>query len=394
MKRGNGEGTIYKRKDGRWCGAFYSEADNKRHFVYASSYKRVKAKMREKSLESTLMDSDNRDDPEVKYSLEDWIWEYLEVYKRNELKPSTFTGYTTVWRKHIKGSVIGKMNLPKIRPANIQGFYNQKLKAGLSVKSIWQIRNLISTALKQAVREGFIESNPDEYIVLPKKSRYEPSILTPEEIRKIVEEAKDDPLYPIVVTALFTGMRKGELMALQWKNVDFKHRRIFVERSLGVLLHQEGSDGKFHNAYELVEPKSKKSKRFIPMADTVVEALRIQRARQDENRRRYAEIYKESDFVFTEEDGEIINQKGFMNRYHTFLKKYGITDCRFHDLRHSFASLMLQRGVDFKTLSDILGHSQISTSLDIYAHVYDSSKAIAVEDFNNLIMGKNEQPGK
>ena len=94
------------------------------------------------------------------------------------------------------------MNLSKTCPTNIQAFYNQKLKAGLSVKSIWQIRNLIRTALKQAVREGFIESNPDEYIVLPKKSQYEPSILTPEEIRKIVEEAKDDPLYPIVVTAL------------------------------------------------------------------------------------------------------------------------------------------------------------------------------------------------
>ena len=389
MKRGNGEGTIYKRKDGRWCGAFYSEAENKRPFVYASSYKSVKEKMREKSLESTLMDSDN---PEVKYSLEDWIKVYLETYKRNDLKPSTYTAYETVWRGHIKDSVIGKMNLAKIRPYNSQSFYNQKLKAGLSVKTVWKIRNLISTALKQALREGYIEKNPDEFIVLPKKQRYEPSILTPVEIRKIVEEAKDDPLYSIVVTALFTGMRKGELMALQWRNVDFENRRIFVEHNLGVLLHQEGQDGKYHNAYELGEPKSKKSKRYVPMADTVVEALRIQRARQDENRRRYAEIYKESGFVFTEEDGEIINQKGFMNRYHTFLKKYGITDCRFHDLRHSFASLMLQRGVDIKTLSDILGHSQISTSLDIYTHVYDETKAIAVEGFNNLIMGKREQP--
>ena len=385
MKRANGEGTIYKRKDGRWCGAFYSEADNKRHFVYGSSYKKVKAKMREKSLESTLMDSNNSG---VKYSLQDWIQDYLETYKRNDLKPSTYSGYETVLRGHIKGSALGRMNLSKIRPANIQNFYNQKLKAGLSVKSVWQMRNLISTALKQAVREGYIEKNPDEYIVLPKKQRYEPTILTPEEIRKIVEEAKEDPLYSIVVTALFTGMRKGELMALQWKNVDFQTRRIFVEYSLGVLLHQEGKDGKFHNEYRLVEPKSKKSKRFIPMADTVVEALKIQRERQRYNKRRYAEIYVDSDFTFTEADGEIVNQKRFMNEYHSFLKKYGISDCRFHDLRHSFASLMLQRGVDFKTLSDILGHSQISTSLDIYAHVYDSSKNIAVEDFNNLIMGK------
>lgn len=389
MKRANGEGTIYKRKDGRWCGAFYSEADNKRHFVYGSSYKRVKAKMREKSLESTLMDSNNS---RTKYLLHDWIQDYLETYKRNDLKPSTYTGYETVLRGHIKGSALGRMNLSNIRPANIQSFYNQKLKAGLSVKSVWQMRNLISTALKQAVREGYIEKNPDEYIVLPKKQRYEPTILTSEEIRKIVEEAKDDPLYPIVVTALFTGMRKGELMALQWKNVDFQNRRIFVEYNLGVLLHQEGQDGKYHNTYELVSPKSKKSKRYVPMVDTVVEALKIQRERQEYNKRRYAEIYVESDFTFTEADGEIVNQKRFMNEYHSFLKKYGVSDCRFHDLRHSFASLMLQRGVDIKTLSDILGHSQISTSLDLYTHVYDVTKAIAVEDFNNLILGKKEQP--
>ena len=388
MRRSYGNGSVYKRKDGRWVASCYSDIVSRRVYVYATTRKEAIRKLDEKldnidSIEAACKD----------YKLEDWIKEYMETYKRNELKPSTYTAYETVWRGHIKGSSIGRMNISKIKPVNIQTFYNAKMKSGLSVKTIWKIRNLISTALKQAVREGYIEKNPDEYIVLPKKQRFEPSILTPDEIRKIVEEAKEDPLYPIVVTALFTGMRKGELMALQWKNVDFQNRRIFVEHSLGVLLHQEGSDGKFHNAYELVEPKSKKSKRYIPLADVAIGALRIQRARQDENRRRYAEIYKESDFVFTELDGEIMNQKRFMNQYHSFLKKYRVSDCRFHDLRHSFASLMLQRGVDIKTLSDILGHSQISTSLDIYTHVYDSTKAIAVEDFNELIMGeKKEQP--
>ena len=383
-----GSGTAFKRKDGRWMAAAFDDESKKRVYAYGLTRKEAI-----KKLNGKLENMHSNVGTCKEYKLEDWIKEYLETYKRNDLKPSTFTAYETVWRGHIQGSVIGKMNLSKIRPVNIQGFYNQKLKSGLSVKTVWKIRNLISTALKQAVREGYIEKNPDEYIVLPKKQRYEPSILTPDEIRKIVEDAKDEPLYPIVVTALFTGMRKGELMALQWKNVDFQNRRIFVEHSLGVLLHQEGQDGKFHNAYELVEPKSKKSKRYIPMSDAVVEAFKIQQEWQEKNKRNYAEIYVDSDFVFTEVDGEIINQKMFMNRYHAFLKRYKVTDCRFHDLRHSFASLMLQRGVDIKTLSDILGHSQISTSLDIYTHVYDSTKAIAVEDFNELIMGeKKEQP--
>ena len=386
MRGSYGKGSVYKRQDGRWTASCYSDIVSRRVYVYAATRKEAIKKL-DKKMDNIASAEDACKD----YKLEEWIKEYMETYKRNELKSSTYTAYETVWRGHIKGSSIGKMNISKIKPVNIQTFYNAKMKSGLSVKTIWKIRNLISTALKQAVREGYIEKNPDEYIVLPKKTRYEPSILTPKEIRKIVEEAKDDPLYPIVVTALFTGMRKGELMALQWKNVDFQNRRIFVECNLGVLLHQEGEDGKYHNTYELVDPKSKKSKRYVPMADTVVEALKIQKEWQEKNKRNYAEIYQDQGFVFTEVDGQIINQKNFMNRYHAFLKKYEVTDCRFHDLRHSFASLMLQRGLDIKTLSDILGHSQISTSLDLYTHVYDTTKAIAVAEFNNLIMGKKEQ---
>ena len=161
-----GSGTVFKRKDGRWMAAAFDDETKKRIYAYGATRKDAI-----KKLNGKMENMDSSEGVCKNYKLEDWIWEYLEVYKRNELKPSTFTGYTTVWRKHIKGSVIGKMNLSKIRPTNIQAFYNQKLKAGLSVKSVWQMRNLISTALKQAVREGYIEKNPDEYIVLPKKQR-------------------------------------------------------------------------------------------------------------------------------------------------------------------------------------------------------------------------------
>ena len=244
-----GSGTAFKRKDGRWMAAAFDDESKKRVYAYGLTRKEAIKKLNGKLENMHFSEGICKD-----CRLEDWIKEYMETYKRNELKPSTYTAYETVWRGHIKGSSIGKMNISKIKPVNIQTFYNTKMKSGLSVKTIWKMRNLISTALKQAVREGYIEKNPDEYIVLPKKTRYEPTILTPDEIRKIVEEAKEDPLYPIVVTALFTGMRKGELMALQWKNVDFQNQRIFVEYNLGVLLHQEGQDGKYHNAYELVSP--------------------------------------------------------------------------------------------------------------------------------------------
>ena len=388
-RRLNGEGTVYLRKDGRWAGAYYIDKCKKRIYVYGKSSKEVldklKKKIEEYEQEKTIR-SDFND-----YLLQDWVKIYLETYKKNELKESTYGSYLSVYRNSIENSEIGRMMLSKIKPVNIQSYYNEKLKAGISVKSVWHIKSLIGSSLKQAVREGIIKDNPDEYTVLPKKKRYEPTILMPEEIKKITDNAKEDPLYPIIIIALYTGMRKGELMALQWENVDFKNRQIFVKYNLCRVEHEKDINGMFHNVFKLDTPKSKKSMRYIPITDIALDALKIQKEWQIKNKEKYRDVYQENDFVFTEANGSMIRQRQFMDKYHAFLKEYGVSDCRFHDLRHSFASLMLEAGVSIKTLSDILGHSQISTSLDIYTHTYDSTKRIAVNKFNDIVMGNKEQ---
>lgn len=194
-----------------------------------------------------------------------------------------------------------------------------------------------------------------------------------------------------MITALFTGMRKGELMGLTWKDsLDFDNMRIHVVGSLCRVVHEPDELGKSHATYEILEPKSAKSIRFIPMLDIVKEVLAIQRRRQDADKEKYRDIYSDNDLVFARYDGRHLNQRDFMDKYHQFLKKYGVTDCRFHDLRHCFASLLLASGTGMKVTSELLGHSTISTSMNIYSHVYDETKSTALENLNNTIVKKEK----
>lgn len=188
-KRTNGEGTIFKRKDGRWCGAYFDKSDcPKRHFVYGKTQKEVHDKLKRKQLEVEL-------DSHTEYILTDWISSYLKNYKRNEVKVTTFGTYMETYRKHIEGSDLGKILITKLKPHDLQTFYNLKMEAGYNSKTVRHIEVIINSALKQALRERLISENPNDYTVLPKRKAYQGKVLTPEEVRIIVDNAKDEELY-------------------------------------------------------------------------------------------------------------------------------------------------------------------------------------------------------
>lgn len=222
-KRSNGEGTIFKRKDGRWCGAYYDEQYNRR-FVYGKTQAEAKRKLKSAQQSRTIK--------EKKFLLQEWVLEFLEKYKKNDLKITTFGSYMDIYRKHIKDSHLGKMKLENVKSADLQQYYNGKTREGYSSKTIRTIEVVLNGALDKAFKLRMIPENPNLFTVIPQKIRYEAKTLTQEEAEKIVNEAKKEELYPIVVTALFTGMRKGEIMALKWENVDFDKRKIYVKNSL------------------------------------------------------------------------------------------------------------------------------------------------------------------
>lgn len=378
-RRINGEGTIFKRKDGRWCAAYYDN-NEKRHYVYGRTQKEVSEKLYKKREDDLLEQHDD-------YLLKDWIEMYLVNYKKNEIKITTFGTYMMMYQKHICESDIGSILLSKLKPNDLQKFYNKKIEEGYSSKTVRHIEVIINCALKQAVNEKMITENPNDFTILPKRKAYQACFLTADEVRIIVENAKEEEIYPIVMIALFTGMRKGEIMGLTWKNsIDFENNMIHVVGSLCRIVHNDNQGGKTYATYEILEPKTQKSIRNIPMNDLVKNVLIEQKGRQDREKAKYKDIYVDNDLVFARSDGRYLNQRKFMNKYHDFLKRYGIRDCRFHDLRHSFASLLLESGTDMKVTSELLGHSTISTSMDIYSHVYEGAKIRALGDLKNIIM--------
>lgn len=379
-KRSNGEGTLYKRKDGRWCAAYFDESF-KRHYVYGKTQAEVKQKLKEKRNEKPVKEQQAR-------TLQGWVEEFLVNYKKNEVKITTYEGYMRIYRKHIKDSQVGKTALDKVTTQMLQKYYNDKINDGYNSKTVRSISIVISSALNMAVKLRIMSENPNRYTSIPKKKKYEAAVLSAEEVRRIVSEAKGEELYPIVVTTVYTGMRKGEVMGLKWENVDFQERKIYIKNSLCKIEgDQTDEKGHRHARYEILEPKTEKSIRMVPMLDEVYEALRMQKARQDSDKQKYQEIYVDQGFVFADRTGNHLPQRSFMEKYHAFLQKYGITDIRFHDLRHTFATLLIESDISMKVVQELLGHSTITTSMDIYTHVSDAKKEQALESLQKRNAG-------
>lgn len=367
-RRCKGEGSIYKRKDGRWCGSYYDEQYN-RHYMYGKTQAEVKRKLKEK------MDSGIIKIKGESYLLQEWVLEFLEKYKLNELKITTYQSYLITYRKHIQDSSVGRKKIDKVKPLDLQNFYNQKIKEGYNSKTVRIINVIINGALEMAYRQRLILENPNRFTTIPKKVKYEATVLSEDEVKRIITETREEALYPIVVTTLGTGMRKGEVMALRWQDIDFEGKKIYIRRNL-CRVEEPELDAKGHRrvTYELLEPKNKKSMRVIPMLEEVYFALMEQKRRQDIEKEQYIEIYEDRGFVFANPIGNYLPQRSFMDDYYDFLQKYGIKKVRFHDLRHTFASLLIESDVSMKVVQELLGHSTITTSMDIYTHVSQKKK--------------------
>lgn len=383
-RRAKGEGTIFKRSDGRWCAAYY-DAKLKRHYVYGKTQTEVKKKLKLKMKEEEEKVLEENALIERKMLVQEWVLYFLDNYKKNEIKETTYHAYMELYRKHIKDSDIGKCVIGAITCDGLQRYYNEKKEMGYNPKTIKHIYTLLNSALKKAVQTKLISENVNELVVLPKKEVYQAKTLSAEEVNLIIKNAKDDRLYPIVVLAIYTGLRKGEVMALKWKNIDFEKGELHVEGSLCKVPGKVDDKGIRHYDYKILEPKTVKSKRVVPLLPMAIEALQMQKKYQEEDRRKYKEIYMDEDYVFAQYDGRYLNQRGFMDEYHAFLKRYGVTDVRFHDLRHTFASLLLELGESAKVIQEILGHSTISTTLDIYSHITNSRKVSILQKLDNLV---------
>jgi integrase len=355
-RRVKGEGSVYKRGDGRIVGE-YEDANGKRRYISGKTKSEVKKKLRK-----LLADRDEG----IAYDSEhltvgDYLDRWLEAMK-GSVRHRTWERHEQVVTVHLV-STIGKVKLDRLTALQVQAIYGQKLDGGLSPRSVEIIHATLHKALKQAVAWTLIPRNVSESATPPRATRREIAHLSQEQTRALLEAAKDDRLEALYVLAVTTGMRQGELLGLQWKDVDLDRGTLKVNRSV----------------YEGVvcPPKTDAGRRTIRLSQTAVDALKRHRRKAASNRF--------SEWVFPNAKGTPIGHQNLRNRsWKPLLKRAGLPhSVRFHDLRHTCATLLLSRGVPVKVVSEMLGHSDVAITLSVYQSVLpdmQESAARVMED--------------
>ena len=368
-RRGNAEGSIYKRGDGRWAAAI-SLGGGKRRTYYGRTRAAVQEKLKaaRRTIDDGLPLSSDRQ------TFAKFANRWLDDVARVTVKAKTFLFYESILRLHVIPA-IGTRPLSRVTPQDLQALYTRKLMQGLSPQTVGHIHRTTHRVLQDAVRWGLVTRNACDAVKPPRAPRREMSVLTPEEARTLLTHAASDPLEALYVLALTTGMRQGELLALKWQDFDAETGRLTVQRTVVYISGQGSTEG---------EPKSNRGRRNILLTPLAVAALRGHRGLQTEERIR-AIAWEDHDLIFCNAVGRHIQASNLLRRsFRPLLARAGLPIIRFHDLRHTAATLLLLQGVHVKVVSEMLGHSSISLTLDTYSHVLPSMQSDAAAKMEAL----------
>lgn len=302
---------------------------------------------------------------------EKWMTEYA----RTNLKNTTYQRMVCTSKRVLQ--TFGHMRVDKITHGHIQAFIddlstkgrNMKNVKPLARKSVIHHLNYLSDVFSYALRQGMLESNPCTNIFVPKGPKKEKQIYTVDEMKELLKLAETEGTlnYRTFITlAVYSGFRSGELLGLEWKDIDWKNNVISVRRTS----YYTPTDGNFTDT-----PKTQRSTRSLKLPDVVFELLRKLKTWQEHNRRLYGTKWIESDRVFVTELGKPVF-KGQPYKWHkSFTEHHGLRFCDIHSLRHFNATVLIQAGVDAATVSSALGHSSISTTTNIYCHAFQEAQA-------------------
>lgn len=355
-KRGNGEGSVYRTKTGLWRGSYWVTTAKGPKRRYVSAKTRQECSQR---LTKAMADRDgglifDAGALTVGDYLERWLKDVEETVRR-----STFEGYEYAVRPHI-APALGRLKLKDLTPAHLRSFYRDRLDSGRAPATVHKLHVVLHKSLKAAVADGLIPRNAAAGLKLPRITREEIDPLTEDQARLLLETVSGDRLEALYVLALHTGMLQGELLALKWDDVDLERGVLRVRRTL---THAD-------KAFVLGEPKTKNSRRTIRLTSGAVDALQAHLSHQLREIEEMGSLYQPGGLIFATETGTIINPSNLRNRsFKPLLKRAGLPPARFHDLRHTCATLLLGRDVNAKVVSEMLGHSSISITLDIYSHL-------------------------
>lgn len=373
-------GQIIKKSDGVWLVRIESRKSGKRQTLFSKQVRGTK-KEAQKLLTEKLRESDlGILGNSTKQTLNEYLDVWLETIAKPRLHTRTFGDYKDIVRLYIRDS-IGVIKLGDLKAIHIQKLYGQlQTERNLSPRRIRYTHSVLSSALKKAVELDMLPRNVCQFVQLPKQTRKEMDVLNQNECSTFLNALTGERLAPMYSFALATGLRPEEYLGLQWKDIDFEKGTVIVRRAL--ITNRVGGGWQFS------EPKTKQSRRSIPLPSSIIQELKKHRKSQLEERLKLGKAWQDFDLIFPSEVGTPLNPSRATRVFKRVLKRAEIRESiRLYDLRHTTATLLLQAGINPKIVSERLGHSTIILTMDVYSHVLPNMQQDATIQLESILFG-------
>lgn len=320
--------------------------------------------------------------PDADIPIFSFLCSYLEKVKPR-LQISTYENYHKMVYGKMKKyfNAHPKLTVESITPKDIEAFYQWLEKEGLKSGSVIHYHTLLHSAFRQAFKDELLDANPFDRVERPKKSDFQGAHYSEDELVALFELCRSDPIWPCIVLAGGMGLRRSEALGVRWSRIDMENRTVLLDTKI---IETKGNGKAELHAIE--EMKNKSSRRTLPIPDPVFEMLETVKAKQEINRKLFRGSYnrKWDDYVCTDELGNLLRPSFVTDHYRFLLVKLGMRRIRFHDLRHTFASVLLNKEVPLINVSNFLGHSTINTTANIYAHLDKSAKQSSADVISDI----------
>jgi integrase len=320
--------------------------------------------------------------PHGRITVAEHLRNWLESYVKNNCSPRTYDGYQAIIEHHLIPN-LGHGQLKHLDHYMIERYYNKAREIPLSPRTVHHQHRVLSEALKYACRHGILARNPCELVDIKgsiKQIKRRMRTLTPAEAATLLQMAQANQYYPVIYTAISSGLRQAELLGLRWRDIDLDSKSISVCQTLY----------KRHGVCEFREPKTSRSKRRIGMTGNLANYLAEYKGERESLSLHLGRLLKLDDLVFSNAEGEPIDPGVLSHNFARLAKRAGLKNVRFHDLRHTFTSFMLLCGVNPKVISETLGHASVAFTLDTYGHIIAGMQPEAMALLDEVLPpGKN-----
>lgn len=319
------------------------------------------------------------------------VYDYLVSYLKRvepELQKNTIVSYRSMTNGKIRRYFQRRPQLTvgNLKPQDIQDFYQSLFADGVVANTVIHYHALLRRAFQQAFKEERIDANPFDRVGRPKKNKFHGENYTQEELLTLLHLARGDVIYPAILLAGAMGLRRSEALGVRWSRIDWEKRTVLLDTK--IVEYRENGKKKVEPVEEM---KNKSSRRTLPLPDPVVEMLQVQKDHREVYRKMFQGSYNAQylDYVCVNQLGELLRPSYVTDHFRELLEKYGLRHIRFHDLRHTFASLLINQDVPLINVSNFLGHSDLSTTANIYAHLDKASKQASADVISDILQGEN-----